>query len=297
MDHDRLSDVQRRTVLTDAADVTRALVVLDKRYKNIPGWIPIRERGRLEQAAQACAIFAGSDESDQSVDLKGWRPPPAAIDGGPLPGIGGVLQAEHNMLVHLAEFPNALNLRRVLNGQRILSHEAARCAPRVAPHLIDRWLEREQVYQHLTWEARNLGGLVGAGAPAATEAANAIGRLRHIRAEEITSPEPLIDLNRLFMRTDARIASIIEQGVAERLYFVSVKVPRIVDGTGRLVSPARERYVPIAPTAQTDLLAIARDDLRPASPEPISAGGAHQSRDDLRESLAHRPERRRGLTP
>ncbi len=113
MDHGRLTPAQSRTVLKDAAEVARALVVLDKRYENIPGWIPIRERGRLDRAAQVCGVFAGYDEPDYSVDHKGWRPPPATIDGGPLPGIGGVLQAEHNMLVHLSSFPNALNLRRV----------------------------------------------------------------------------------------------------------------------------------------------------------------------------------------
>ena len=140
MDNGRLSIPQRMVVLKDAARGGQALVVLDTRYENIPGWIPIRERGHRPRAATACSRFAGYDEPDYSVDQKGWRPPSATIDGGPLPGIGGVLQAEHNMLVHLAQFPNALNLRRVLDGQRILSHEAARRAPNAAPELIERWL-------------------------------------------------------------------------------------------------------------------------------------------------------------
>ena len=89
MDHGRLTPAQSSTVLRDAAEVARALVVLDKRYENIPGWIPIRERGRLDRAAQVCGVFAGYGEPDYSVDHKGWRPPPATIDGGPLPGIGG----------------------------------------------------------------------------------------------------------------------------------------------------------------------------------------------------------------
>ena len=111
----------------------------------------------------------------------------------------------------------------------------------------------------------------------------------------MTSPEPLRDLDKLFTRTDARVAAIIEQGVAERLYFVSVKVPRIVDGTGQLVSPARERYVPIHSPARTDLLAIARHQLRPSLVVPPAAPpGARDSRDELRESIDHRPERRSG---
>ena len=295
MDHGLLSPAEAMTVLKDAAEVTRALVVLDNRYDNIPDWIPIRERARLDRAAQVCAAFAGREEPDHSVDQKGWRPPPATIDGGPLPGIGGVLQAEHNMLVHLAEFPTALNLRRVMDGQRIVSHEAARRAPNVAPELIEKWLEREQTYKRMIDETRNVGGLVGNGGPAAAEAANAVGRLRHVHVDEITSPEPLRDLDKLFTRTDARVAAIIEQGVAERLYFVSVKVPRIVDGTGQLVSPARERYVPIHSPARTDLLAIVRHQLRPSLVAPPAAPpGARDGRDELRESIDHRPERRPG---
>jgi hypothetical protein len=289
MDYGRLSNAQCMTVLKDAAEVTRALVVLDKRYENIPGWIPIRERGRLDRAAQVCAVFAGYDEPDYSVDHKGWRPPPATIDGGPLPGIGGVLQAEHNMLVHLAQFPNALNLRRVMDGQRILSHEAARRAPNVAPDLIEKWLEREQTYKRLIDETRNVGGLVGKGGLAAAEAANAVGRLRHVHVEEVTSPEPLRDLDKLFTRTDARIVAIIEQGVAERLYFASVKVPRIVGGTGELVSPARERYVPITSPIQSDLISITRHRLRPPPVAPAAPAGSHASREELRESIDHQP--------
>ena len=133
-----------------------------------------------------------------------------------------------------------------MDGQRILSHEAARRAPNVAPDLIEKWLDREQTYKKLIDETRDVGGLVGSGGSAAAEAANAVGRLRHVHVDEITTPEPLRDLDKLFTRTDARVAAIIEQGVADRLYFVSVKVPRIVDSAGELVSPVRERYVPIS---------------------------------------------------
>lgn len=294
MDYGRMSAAQCMTVLKDSAEVTRALVVLDKRYENIPGWIPIRERGRLDRVAQVCGVFAGYDEPDYSVDDKGWRPPSATIDGGPLPGIGGVLQAEHNMLVHLSIFPNALNLRRVMDGQRMLSHEAARRAASVAPELIEKWLEREQTYKKLITETRDVGGLVGGGGSAAAEAANAVGRLRHVHIDEVTSPEPLRDLDKLFSRANARIASIIEQGIADRLYFTSVKVPRIVDASGELVSPVRERYVPINSPVQTDLLAVVRDRLRPVAAVPGAPAGAQQNREEFRESIEHRPERRAG---
>lgn len=296
MDQGRLSHAECMTVLKDAAEVTRGLVVLDKRYDNIPGWAPIRERARLDRASEALAAFARDVEPDYSVDQKGWRPPSATIDGGPLPGIGGVLQAEHNMLVHLGQFPNALNLRRVMDGQRILSHEGARRAPNVAPELIERWLEREQTYKRLIDETRDVGGLIGDGGLAAVEAANAVGRLRCVHVDQITTPEPLHDLDKLFTRTDARLAAIIEQGVSERLYFVSAKAPRIVDGTGQLVSPAREHYVPINSPVHTDLLTIARHQLRPPPVASVAPPvGAEESRQELRESILHRPERRTGL--
>jgi hypothetical protein len=265
--------------------------VLDKRYDQIPGWQPIPGRKRLDRTAKACAAFAEVGEPDLSVDRHGWRPPSALIEGGPLPGIGGVLQAQHNMLVHLGRFPNMLNLRRVIDGQRIVSADAARLAPAVAPDLVDRWRERQQVYQQLTLETRNVGGLIGDGGAAAAEAANAVGRLRRVNVDEIVGSEPLRDLNKLFTRTDGRVAAIIEQGAAERLYFRSVKVPRLVDGPDQLVNPARERYVPIHSPAQPDLLAIARRQLRPPPVAPTPPLAACGSREELRESIDHRPGR------
>jgi hypothetical protein len=287
-----LSQGQRMAVLKDAAETTQALVVLDRRYDQIPGWQTIPGRGRLDRAAKACAAFAEVQEPNLSVDQHGWRPPSALIEGGPLPGIAGVLQAQHNMLVHLARFPNMLNLRRVIDGQRIVSAEAARLAPGVAPDLVEPWREREHVYQQLIVQTRNVGGLIGDGGPAAAEAANAVGRLRQVSVDEITA-EPLRDLNKLFTRTDARVAAIIEQGAAERLYLRSVKVPRLVDGTDHLVNPARERYVPMTSQVQTDLLAITRHQLRPPV-APSAPAGAAESREALRESIDHRPERPNG---
>jgi hypothetical protein len=289
-----LTDGQRMAVLKDAAEITQALAVLDRRYDQIPGWQTIPGRGRLDRAAKVCAALAETEEPDYSVDRHGWQPPSALIEGGPLPGIAGVLQAQHNMLVHLAQFPNMLNLRRTMDAQRTLTHEGARLAAGVAPDLAERWQAREQTYHKLVHETRNVGGLVGGGGAAAAEAANAVGRLRGIHGDDAPGAEPLRDLDKLFTRTDARVAAIIEQGAAERLYFLSVKLPRLVDETTHLVSPARERYLPITSPLQTDLLAIARHDLRPTPGPPTAPPRAQESRQELRESIDHRPVRRSG---
>jgi hypothetical protein len=73
-----------------------------------------------------------------------------------------------------------------------------------------------------------------------------------------------------------------------------VKVPRIVDQTDHLVNPARERYAPITASINADLIAITRHELRPPPVATTAPTGAHESRQELRQSLDHRPERRAG---
>ena len=79
------------TVLKDAAEITRGLVALDRRYAGIPGWERLKDQGRLGRAAEACATFAGHDDPDYTVDHLGWRPPPTTVDGPAMPGLLGVL--------------------------------------------------------------------------------------------------------------------------------------------------------------------------------------------------------------
>ena len=128
----RLSQVQCMTLLKDASDVARGLVGLDRRYSNIPGWQPLKEAGWLGRAAETCATFAGYDEPDYTIDLRGWQPRRTLVEGPGLPGLTGVLQAQHNLLVHLGEFPDARSLRLVLDSQRIVSRDAATLDPRAA---------------------------------------------------------------------------------------------------------------------------------------------------------------------
>jgi hypothetical protein len=115
-----LSDAQCATVLRDAAEVARAIVALDRRYAKIPGWRPLKDPGRLGWAAETCANLERDGEPDYTVDRHGWRPDSSKIDGPASPGVAGVIQAEHNLLVCLGRFPDARSLRIVLGSQRIV---------------------------------------------------------------------------------------------------------------------------------------------------------------------------------
>jgi hypothetical protein len=106
------------------------------------------------------------------------------------------------------------------------------------------------------------------------------------------APEQAKSLIRLFNRIDTRVSEIIEKGIAERLYYLRAKVPRLsYDATG-MVRRVRQRYVPITPQVQTDLLRLARDELRPAPSQPIPPPGAAQSRRKLQQAILHRPQPR-----
>ena len=207
VDHTRLDASQSRAVLQDAADVVRGLVVLDRRYSNVPGWEFLKNPGRLGQAAEVCSVFAALEERDYAVDRRGWRPPPATIPGPALPGIAGVVQAQQNMLVALSSVPTALNLRRIVRSQAEVAHEAARHAASAAPELVERFLDREYTYKLLQQASRNLGGLIGNGGVAAAESRNAELRLKHLPISELEDAAALHELAKLFTGTDARIAA------------------------------------------------------------------------------------------
>ena len=137
-----LTAEQANVVLKDAADVARGLVVLDRRYDNVPGM----------GAAQAARPPRPSSRGDGIPCRPGRSGPqrrgtrlastPGRIEGPALPGVAGAVQAQHNLLVELGRLPNALNLRRVLHSQAQVSHEAARHAGLAAPDLVERFSER-----------------------------------------------------------------------------------------------------------------------------------------------------------
>ena len=209
-----LGEGQRMTVLKDAAEITHGLVGLDRRYELIPGWEKLKDQGRLGRAAEVCATSCGNTEQDYSVDLRGWRPPETTIEGH-WPGLGGIVQGERNLLVHLNQFPDAHNLRLILDSQRIVSHEAATRIDTTLPALADKWNARAETFTALLHQTRNIRGLLGHGGPAAAQ-----GALVTARAQRLTHVNPdhgttFLQLDRLFNRVDNRLAEVIEHGISD----------------------------------------------------------------------------------
>ena len=285
----RLSEDQCMTVLKDAAEVTRALVGLDRRYEGIPGWEKLKDQGRVGRAAEVCAVHAGYDDPDYTVDLRGWRPP-ADLDHGPaLPGIRGVLQGESNLLVTLKHFPDAHSMRLVLDSQRIVSHEVAMRVGGIAPPLREKWAARADTFKALVDETRNVRGLLGNGGPSAAQAARVASRAQKLDLDAGIDSKQVQQLDQLFSRIDARLADVIEHGVSERLYFMRVKLPRIDDRAGGILQPVRTRYVPINSPVHTDLIPMVRARLQPPPGQPCPPKGAARSRRDFEEAITHRP--------
>jgi hypothetical protein len=181
------------------------------------------------------------------------------IEGPALPGVEGVLQAQHNQLVALGQPPTALNLRRVFHGEWALSVEAARRAVPVAPGLSERWNERATTYQRLVEASRDIGGLAGGGAGAVVEGSYALSRLRRLPARERLNETHLQRIGELFDRTDARLTSVIEEGVREKRYLAKLSARRLSNATVAGTTLAGHHYVPIRDATRNALLALARN--------------------------------------
>lgn len=282
-----LTAAQARTIAGDVAAISQALVVLDRRYRSTPGWEPLAGCDRLGWAALATALDVSLGQPDYSVDQTGWRPRTKPIGGPAKPGVLGVLQAEHNLLVRLASFPDAMNLRLVVDSQRLLSAGLVPYAKRIDPNLAGEWGTRAETYSRIQRELLNIGGRLGNGTAAAGEAANAVSRLKALRPEAVIEPRMLGGFQTLFRGVDSRITDVLESGVERGAFVQRVTVPRLVSGDGRLVHPVRERFVPVARAADLEVIRTAREHLRP--PEEPSASSAGTSRADLHAALIHRP--------
>ncbi|QSR30781.1 hypothetical protein CFI00_09805 [Nocardioides sp. S5] len=282
-----LTAAQARTIAGDVAAISQALVVLDRRYRNTPGWESIAACDRLGWAALATALDVSLGQPDYSVDQTGWRPRTKPIGGPAKPGVLGVLQAEHNLLVRLDSFPDAMTLRLVVDSQRLLSAGLTPYAERIDPHLARQWSARADIYSRIQSELRNIGGRLGNGKAAAGEAANAVSRLKALRPATVIEPRRLGGFQTLFRRIDSRITEIVESGVERGVFVQRVTVPRLVSGDGRLVHPVRERFVPVARAADLQVVRTAREHLRPPHESTVSSAGT--SRADLHAALIHRP--------
>jgi hypothetical protein len=282
-----LTSAQARTIAGDVAAISQALVVLDRRYRNTPGWEPIAGCDRLGWAALATALDVSLGQPDYSVDQTGWRPRTKPIGGPAKPGVLGVLQAEHNLLVRLESFPDAMNLRLVVDSQRLLSAGLVPFAERIDPHLGRLWSARADTYSRIQRELRNIGGRLGNGKAAVAEGANAVSRLKALRPGTAIEPRMLGGFHTLFSRVDSRITEILESGVERGAFVQRVTVPRLVSGDGRLVHPVRERFVPVARAADLQVIRTAHEHLR--APEEPAASSAGASRADLQAALIHRP--------
>ena len=90
----------------------------------------------------------------------------------------GVLQPEHKLLVRLASFRDEMNLRLLVDSQRLLSAGLVPYVQRIDLDLAGQWGARAETYSRIQRELRNVGGRLGNGTAAAGEAANVVSRLK-----------------------------------------------------------------------------------------------------------------------
>jgi hypothetical protein len=284
---------QARAVVADVSAITQALIVLDKRYANVPHWEHLRRAGQLGWAALACAIDAASPTADYSVDHHGWRPPVKAIRGPAKPGLLGVLQAEHNLQVGLRRtVPTSIALRLVADSQRTLSDRLSRLAAPVDPEVAAKWRGREQEYRHLLRQLRNVGGPLGKGSAAAAEGANVVSRLAALPRSTEIEPRILAGFNTLFYAVDNRIADIIRAGIEDGRLFERIRLPRLASDSGTMVRPVQVEFVPLTLDTRDGLLETSRGLAREA-PAPAQASSiSERSRAQLLAALVHRPPAR-----
>ena len=258
-----LSGDQQAQVLKDAADLVRGLVVLDIRYKNVPGWRFLEQKGRLLTAATAVSEGLEATDLDASVDHLGWRPTPGMIEGPALPGLAGVLQAQHNVAVALNHFPSAFHLRHVLVAQADLSQQSARLAKAVESSTAGAFQERTMLYRDLVVASRQVGGELGSGQFAAVESANAASRMAFGPADREQADQALAKLARLNERVDVKIAAAVEHGLREKLYLQAIKLPTLGRPGPAGIVRAAQKYVSVSGTTGSELFHLS-ERLRPS---------------------------------
>lgn len=282
----RLTGAQAQALVGDVAAVTQALVVLDQRYLNVPGWQKLAEPGRLGWAALATALDVSLGQPDYSIDSTGWRPRTHTLRIGPERGLLGVLQAEHDLLVHLQSFPSAINLRLIVDSQQRLSTGLTLIAERTGAPQAGVWRARAASYSALRQHLRNVSGRIGHGGPAVAEAANATARLRALPPDTIVEPRVAAGFQTVFDGIDQRVVDIIETGIDRSTYLQRMQVPRLVTDSGRMVAPRRDQFVPLDRSTNQELDDAVRGLIPRVEPAYARPG---RSRSDLHSALIHQP--------
>jgi len=283
---------QALAVAGDIAAISQALIVLDRRYRNIPEWEPLRSPTQLGWAALACAADANLGAPDFSVDEHGWRPPVKLMRGPPRLGLLGALQSEHNLLVRLGTYPSALNLRLVVDSQRMISAGLADRAATVDPRLSEAWHRRAHTYGLLQRQLRNVGSLLGKGGLAAAEGANALSRLRAVPADVRPEPHLLAAFATLFARIDERIADIVDDSLQRGQLVERIQARKLDASTSKLIHQTQATFIPVTGPMATRLRAICRHRLRPGQSQTAAEAAELASRAELHAALVHEPQRR-----
>ncbi|MFO6453373.1 MULTISPECIES: hypothetical protein [unclassified Aeromicrobium] len=256
-----LSGDQVRAVLKDAATVTRALVILDQRYGNIPGWHRLGHALRVDDAAQRCIELAGSRGTDHSVDRLGWRPRIQLIEEPAPSGLAGILHAHHNLVATLNSIPDARALRRIVASQLIVSKTLSGLTTKDTP-FYEAFRDREQRYACLQRWTRDLYGQAGHGTSAVPHAFLAASRAKALAREDLHDDQQLRRLLVLSRHVDDRIGRIIEAGARERLFFERVPLPQMDSRSTALVKVQAAEYTPVSSTTAAGLVAFAREHFR-----------------------------------
>lgn len=258
-----LSHREWLTLVGDVADVTRALLILDKRYRHLPDWATLQGIRLLDRYLDDCVVHVRerSGKLDSNLDWRGWRPPAPEVPPSAEP-IDHVIAAERRLLNSLGSVPSMANLRHLLTSQREVSHLAAIRTRDHDRELANCFHRREHAYGSLLRASRTAAGLLGTGAEATRHSADAVNRLVSISAAAPIPVGSLHDLATTFRQVDNALFAAIEEGFGARLYFVRRALPRIDPTDGHLTHQARELFDPLQRAGRTPLITIARRYLR-----------------------------------
>ena len=293
--HGRLSAAQCHTVMKDIAAIVQGLVILDHRYAQTPGWEKLRNGGHVGWSALAASLEASIGPPDYTVDHRGWRPPLRFIRGPARPGLVGVLQAEQNLLVRLTDGTAPVNLRVAVAAQTAVSTDLA--ARTTDPDLRERWKARAETHDLIHRALRDVvGGHAHHGAGAAREANNLITRVAGLARDVTPDAKMLAAFDKRFIRIDARISELIEDGIHNKTILRRTKLPRVDVDSPAMIKPLRERVAPIETPSDSELMRLVGMRLRPGVEAMEPPPDAARSRSDLFSALVtEAPSRTSGV--